>query len=236
MRAAAEPWRGAARPITLLTPADARTYRHRRNPFEVLGLTHKATHDDVKQAYRKLSVKVHPDKNPGNERAQDAFEIVKAAHDRLDDEERLTFCVRICAAAEEAVERKVASQKKKLRKEGASDAVPEDDPDRLSISVKVMICRMFAEFEQRKKQLEEKDKEMKKAAQEAQAEKEFMEALKKKEEALWEKTRQKRVNSWRNWSNGGGGSKSKIPKVKEEKGTYNAANAAKGDDYKKDWR
>ena len=53
------------------------------NPFEVLGITHKATHDDVKQAYRKLSVKVHPDKNPENELSQSAFEIVKAAHDRL---------------------------------------------------------------------------------------------------------------------------------------------------------
>ena len=43
-----------------------------------------------------------------------------------------------------------------------------------------MISRMFAEFEQRKKQLETKDKEMKKQAQEQQAEKEFMDALKKK--------------------------------------------------------
>jgi len=34
------------------------------NPFEVLGLDHKATHDDVKGAYRKLSVKVHPIKIP----------------------------------------------------------------------------------------------------------------------------------------------------------------------------
>ena len=49
------------------------------NPFEVLGLTYKATHEEVRAAYRKLSVKVHPDKNPENDRAQSAFEIVKAA-------------------------------------------------------------------------------------------------------------------------------------------------------------
>ena len=42
-----------------------------------------------------------------------------------------------------------------------------------------------------------------------------LQALKKKEDALWEKTRQKRVNSWRNWSSSGGGSKSKMPKVSE---------------------
>ena len=125
-----------------------------RNPFEVLGLTHKATHEEVRAAYRRLSVKVHPDKNPDNERSQPAFEIVKAAHDRLEDEERLAFCVRICGAAEEAVHKKVASAKKKLRKEGQDETVPEDDPDRLAVAVKVMICRMFAEFEQRKAQLE----------------------------------------------------------------------------------
>ena len=209
------------------------------NPFEVLGLSHSATHDDVKQAYRKLSVKVHPDKNPGNDRAQPAFEIVKAAHDRLEDDERLSFCVRICTAAQEAVERKVASQKKKLRKDGGSDAVPEDDPDRLAVSIKVMICRMFAEFEQRKKQLEKQDAEAKKKAQEELAEREFLEALKKKEEKMWEKSRQKRVNGWRAWENAGG-HKSKMPKLKEERradGTgYNSYLDEKGDSYKKDWR
>merc|ERR1719217_1876742 len=133
----------------------------------------------------------------------------------------------------------VKAAKKKKRKEGAEtgsidDSVPEDDPHKFKMAVKIMISRMFAEFEQRKKQLEAKDKEMKKAAQEAQAEKEFMEALKKKEEALWEKTRQKRVNSWRNWS--GNAPKNKLPKLKEEKGLYNAHNDARGEEYKKDWR
>merc|ERR1711892_1121020 len=130
-------------------------------------------------------------------------------------------------------ERKKVAAKKKKRKENAEtgsidDSVAEDDPHKFKMAVKIMISRMFAEFEQRKKQLEVKDKEMKKAAQEQQAEKEFMDALKKKEDALWEKSRQKRVNSWRNWSSSGGGSKSKMPKVKEEKGAFNAHNAEKG--------
>jgi len=51
----------------------------------------------------------------------------------------------------------MAKEKKKLRKEGApSDLVPEDDPSTLALSIKIMISRMFAEFEQRKKQLEVK--------------------------------------------------------------------------------
>ena len=214
------------------------------NPFEVLGLDWDADPDAVKKAYRRMSVQVHPDKNPDNPLADQAFQIVKAAADRLDDEERLGFCQRICKAAHDAVERKKAAAKKKKRKENAEtgsidDSVPEDDPHKFKMAVKIMISRMFAEFEQRKKQLEAKDKEMKKAAQEEQAEKEFMEALKKKEEKLWEKTRQKRVNSWRAWSQGGGGPKHKMPKVKAEesdRGGYNAHNNDRGEEYKKEWR
>lgn len=103
-----------------------------------------------------------------------------------------------------------------------------------------MICRMFAEFEQRKAQLEKQDADAKKKAQAEQAEREFMEALKKREEKMWEKSRQKRVNGWRQWENSGG-FKSKIPKTKEEKRSdgssgYNEHNEKAGSSYKKEWR
>jgi DnaJ family protein C protein 8 len=208
------------------------------NPFEVLGLDHKASPEEVRSMYRKLSVKVHPDKNMGNELAQSAFEKVKAAAERLDDEERMTFCVRICQAAEAATVKKVESKKKKLRKEAQDDAVPEDDPDQLTVAVKIMISRMFAEFEQRRKQLEKQDAEQRKKAKDEQAEREFMEALKKREEKLWEKSRQKRVNGWRAWA-GSTEKGPKRPKIKEEQregGSYNEFNEKKGDGFKKDWR
>jgi len=210
------------------------------NPFEVLGLNHKVEREEVKSAYRKLSVKVHPDKHPNNPLAQSAFEIVKAASERLDEEERRQFCVRICSAAEEAAEKKVNAQKKKLRKEGEDDAVPEDDPARMEMTVKVMISRMFAEFEQRKAQLAAKDAEQKQKAKEEQAEKEFMDALKKREEKMWEKSRQKRVQGWRSWVNGDGDKGPKRPKLKEERrpdgSGYNSYWDERGEEYKKEWR
>jgi len=211
------------------------------NPFEVLGLSHRSSPEEVRKAYRRISVQVHPDKNPGNELAQPAFELVKAAAERLEDEERRSFCQRICAAAEDAVEKKHAKEKKKLAKEGKEEEAAEDDPQKKHLAVKVMISRMFAEFEQRKRQLEERDQQARKKQKEEEAEKEFMEALAAREQRMWEKSRQKRVNGWRSWASTGAG-KSKIPnKVKEERRAdgssgYNAANDDKGEQYKKDWR
>ena len=66
-------------------------------------------------------------------------------------------------------------------------------------------------------------------------------ALQKREEKMWEKSRQKRVQGWRSWSNGAGVVKNKIPRVKEERradGTsgYNQGNDERGMGYRKDWR
>jgi len=166
--------------------------------------------------------------------------VVKAAAERLEESDRMAFCVRICQAAEEAVEKKVAKEKKRLRKEGQDEDVPEDDPDRLASSIKVMICRMFAEFEQRKKQLQKQDAEAKQKARDEMAEREFMDALKQREQKMWEKSRQKRVNGWRAWESSGGGSKPKIPKLKEERKAdgkgYSAHWDDRGEEYKREWR
>jgi len=59
----------------------------RLNGFEQLGLTFDATSDDVRTAFRKLSLLVHPDKC-SHPQAKDAFEIVNAASKQLQDEDR----------------------------------------------------------------------------------------------------------------------------------------------------
>ena len=44
--------------------------------YKVLGVDSKASADEIKKAYRKLSLKYHPDKNPGNQEAEDKFKEI----------------------------------------------------------------------------------------------------------------------------------------------------------------
>jgi DnaJ-class molecular chaperone len=58
------------------------------DPYKVLGLTKDATQEQIRAAYRKLAKKHHPDLNPGNKAAEDAFKAVTAANDLLSDLEK----------------------------------------------------------------------------------------------------------------------------------------------------
>ena len=216
------------------------------SPYEVLNLKYDASEEEIRTAYRKMSVAVHPDKNPEDQdRASAAFEIVKGAYERLSDPERLGFCKKIGRAASDAVVRRVEKDKKARRKvAAASDAVPEDNPLAMENAIRVMICRMFAEFESRKKVLELHDAEARAKAREDAAEREFMAALERREQRLWEKSRAKRVAGWRSWTSQyqNASKVRRLPnRVKEERrrdgsGGYNSAKAAVGDSYKRDWR
>lgn len=60
----------------------------KRDYYEVLGVERGAGIDDIKKAYRKLAVKYHPDKNPGNAEAEERFKEAAEAYGVLSDEEK----------------------------------------------------------------------------------------------------------------------------------------------------
>ncbi len=53
--------------------------------YKVLGVEKKASQDEIKKAYRKLAVKFHPDKNPGDKKAEEKFKEINEANDVLGD-------------------------------------------------------------------------------------------------------------------------------------------------------
>ncbi|CAH7671444.1 DnaJ domain-containing protein, partial [Phakopsora pachyrhizi] len=56
--------------------------------YKVLGVKREATDREIKSAYRRLSKKWHPDKNPNNPKANEKFLEISTAYKILIDEEK----------------------------------------------------------------------------------------------------------------------------------------------------
>lgn len=60
----------------------------KRDYYEVLGVARNATSDEIKKAYKKLAIKYHPDRNPGDKEAEEKFKEAAEAYDVLHDEQK----------------------------------------------------------------------------------------------------------------------------------------------------
>ncbi len=60
----------------------------KRDYYEILGIDRKASGADIKKAYRKLALKHHPDKNPGDEKAEEKFKEAAEAYEVLQDDQK----------------------------------------------------------------------------------------------------------------------------------------------------
>ena len=60
----------------------------KRDYYEILGISRDADEKEVKRAYRKLAMKYHPDRNPGDSEAENKFKEASEAYEILADQSR----------------------------------------------------------------------------------------------------------------------------------------------------
>src|SRR5947209_6699959 len=60
----------------------------KRDYYEILEVSRTATSEEIKRSYRKLAVKFHPDKNPGDHAAEEKFKELGEAYDVLMDQDK----------------------------------------------------------------------------------------------------------------------------------------------------
>src|SRR5689334_8033890 len=56
--------------------------------YKTLGVGKNASEEEIKKAYRKLARQYHPDRNPGDKKAEERFKEISQAHDVLSDSEK----------------------------------------------------------------------------------------------------------------------------------------------------
>jgi DnaJ family protein C protein 8 len=163
----------------------------RRNAYDVLDLQPGVPDEDIKKVYRKKSILVHPDKNASNPYAQDAFDrLAKAYQTLLDEKERALLDEAIADA------RMLLIRERKLTVD--SEEVKDPDEDFMK-AWKAKVYEVIRDNEmrrerQRRAQMQEEGRAQRKE------EEELAERKRKREhEQNWEKTREQRVGSWRDF-------------------------------------
>lgn len=66
--------------------------------YKILGVERKANTDEIRSAYRKLAMKYHPDKNPGDKKAEEKFKEINEAYQVLSDEQKRAHYDRLGSA------------------------------------------------------------------------------------------------------------------------------------------
>ena len=156
------------------------------NPYYVLDISHTASKEEISKRYKAISLLLHPDKNPNEPRAQEAYDEVLKAKAALDNDMQAKYTRDL---AEEGM------------KQGEIDWKRGGKKENLGEMQKKAVFKIFAQVEQsrkevaeREKQFEERQKQMEREAEEeARKSYAFSNEFKKEEHV------EKRIGNWRDF-------------------------------------
>ncbi|KAL3918046.1 MAG: hypothetical protein SGARI_007567, partial [Bacillariaceae sp.] len=196
------------------------------NPFYVLELPHTASDDDISRRYKALSLLLHPDKNHAKfqeekekEQCQLAYDQVKKAKQTLSDPDRKRHMVALVEEGMKAGEHKYAKQQahqqaqSKHKWTGSKNTENEDDQLLKDLQTKE-VMRIFAQVEQKRRDMEERERNYEQRQQQQQDAEEDKLRQERKFDKSWrqEERVDKRVGNWRDFSGTGNSSSSKKQK------------------------
>lgn len=174
------------------------------NPFEVLRLDPEADASEIKGAYRRLSVLVHPDKNGGSEDAQNAFDLANKAYRQLTEEDELEFCREVVESAKRKLDEDLHLEKKQARNRGEVFEIPDAHDEEYRKRLHKTTCSMFADIHlyrefKKKKNHQDREREARKEMHENE-----LELMERQHKRMMEETQESRVNSWRDFQHKAG--------------------------------
>lgn len=158
------------------------------NPFYVMQLPHTATEDEIAIRYKALSLLLHPDKNGGDPRAQQAFDIVKKARSTLLDEPDRARHARML------VEEGFKQANTTFKKNAAGKTLEEIQ--------EIEVMRIFAQVEQKRREVEDRERKFEQRTQQQEDAQEAKERQERQFDKSWRKEERvdKRVGNWRDFA------------------------------------
>ncbi|OAA65968.1 heat shock protein DNAj [Niveomyces insectorum RCEF 264] len=186
----------------------------RLDAYAVLGLPPGVTENDIKVAYRKVSLLIHPDKTR-NPRAPEAFDRLKKAQTELMDEKHRA---RLDEAIADA--RMLLMRENKWTVDSPELKTPAFKKQWADKAKYVLIDNEQRRRRQLRAQMQEEGREQRREDEELAARK-----RKRQHEQDWEATRDQRINSWRSFQKGKSGA---APAAASSSTTTKATTAASG--------
>ncbi|KAL6730436.1 hypothetical protein Aduo_001413 [Ancylostoma duodenale] len=186
------------------------------NPFEVLQIDPDTDIEVAKKKFKKLSLLIHPDKNPDDrERADQAFDIIKKAMKQIENPLELNRCKDCYTEARARLSIVMSEKRRKVKKETGSNEIEEDDPEVYKKQLWITVTKVFADREKKRKMLEERANEEKRRTaetiQQAAEKRKLAEEFAKNYEVILlqqhsvspfitlQESRDERSGSWRNF-------------------------------------